>query len=385
MTSTQTSNQEENNDNKKRTSDLGSVFSLSFDQESSIDPKEFLAKAQVEIGEILRRRFPSDRLKQEIHEKHDRLNFACPYCGDSHGDSWKKRGNVYHQGFNYHCFNCGEHTTYEKFLKDFDKEVDPKEMVFLREQHKKFANPNHSVGSLDPYMFLQMDHVEKWAVDRVELIKRMGYTEARGTKIETYLKKRLQMDMNRFAWNQKAQKLLIFNLTKDGSKVLGFQIRNFVAKPKYLTFKLERIYEEIFQKEIPQDETFEYANSVSITFGIMHIDINKPITVFEGPLDAFLFNNAVAVCSVKNDFPIDLPVRWMYDHDKAGKEAALKRIKNGEPVFLWKKFIQESQSGINTVKKIDLTDIMVYSIRKRIMLPNFEGYFSQSKYDVYWL
>ena len=382
MTSTQTSNQEDDN---KRTPDLGSVFNISIDQTNDTNPEEFIVKAQSEISEILRKRFPTDGLKQEVVPKHDRLNFACPYCGDSATDSWKKRANVYQHGFNYHCFNCGEHTTYEKFLKDFDKDVDPKDIPFLKDQHKKYATANTKIGSLDPYLFLELNHVEKWAVDRLDLIKRMGYTEARGTKIEMYLKKRLQMDMNRFAWNQKAQKLLIFNLTSDGKKVLGFQIRNFVAKPKYLTFKLERIYNEIFEKETPEDETFEYANSVSILFGIMNIDINKPITGFEGPLDAFLFNNSVAVCSAKNDWPFDIPIRWLYDYDSPGKTEALKRIKNNESVFLWKKFIQDSQCGINTTKKIDLTDIMVYSIRKKIMLPNFSEYFSKSKYDVYWI
>ena len=117
----------------------------------------------------------------------------------------------------------------------------------------------------------------------------------------------------------------------------------------------------------------------------MNLDVNRPITVFEGPLDAFLFDNAVAVCSVKNDFPIDIPVRWFYDCDKSGKEASLNKIKDGIPVFLWKRFLQESNTGINTVKKIDLTDIIVYSIRKKLKLPSFENYFSKSKYDVYWI
>lgn len=373
------------NDNTNKTPDLGSVFSLSFDQNSTVNADQFYLKAKTEIEDILRRRFSGEGIKQECHEKHDRLNFACPYCGDSSSDTWKKRANVYQEGYNFHCFNCGEHTTYEKFLKDFDKDIDPSERGFLREQHEKFAKASISSGKLDPYMFLNLDHVEKWAIDRVELIKKMGYTEARGTKIEMYLKKRLQMDMNRFAWNQKAQKLLIFNLNPDGTKVLGFQIRNFYANPKYLTFKLERIYKEIMGLDVPDDETFEYANSVSITFGIMNLDVNRPITVFEGPLDAFLFDNSVAVCSVKNDFPIDIPVRWIYDCDKSGKEAAINKIKNGIPVFLWKKFLQESQTGINTVKKIDLTDIMVYSIRKKLKLPSFENYFSKSKYDVYWI
>lgn len=377
--------QDSNKKDTKGTPDLSSVFSLSFDQEAKIEVKDFLSKAEGQIREILSRRFPGNAYKQEIHPKHERLNFACPYCGDSATDHWKKRGNLYEEGFNYHCFNCGEHKQFADFLKDFDKNVSPSELKFLSEQHKKFSTPGLKSSSLDPYTFFDGKAVEEWAVDRNYLIQLMGYSEARGTKIETYLKKRLQMDMNKFAWHQKAQKLMIMNLTKDGTKVLGFQIRNFVAQPKYLTFKLDRIYKELLEKEIPENENFEYANSISTTFGIMTVDINQPITVFEGPFDSFLFGNSVATCSVKNDFPIDLPVRYMYDYDKPGKDAALKKIKEGIPVFLWKKFIQDSQSGINTVKKIDLTDMMVYSIRKKISLPNFNDYFSKSKYDVYWI
>jgi predicted RNA-binding Zn-ribbon protein involved in translation (DUF1610 family) len=371
--------------NNKETPDLGSVFSLSFDQTTKVEVKDFLSKAESQIRDILAQRFPGNAYKQEIHDKHERLNFACPYCGDSATDNWKKRGNLYEEGFNYHCFNCNEHKQFADFLKDFDKDISPNELRFLHEQHKKHASSGVSVGKLDPYTFLNGTVIDEWSVDRNRLIQLMGYSEARGTKIETYLKKRLQMDMNRFAWHQKAQKLMIMNLNKDGTKVLGFQIRNFKAQPKYLTFKLDRIYNELLGKEVPEDEGFEYTNSISTTFGIMELDINQPITVFEGPLDAFLFSNGVATCSVKNDFPMDLPVRYMYDCDKPGKDAALKKINDGIPVFLWKKFIQESQTGINTVKKIDLTDIMVYSIRKKILLPNFNDYFSKSKYDVYWI
>ena len=372
----------EGNSNKE-TPSLGSVFSLSSLGKKDVSVRDFLSEAEGKIREILVSRFPNQTPKQDIHEKPGRLNFACPYCGDSHSDSWKKRGNLYYEGFNYHCFNCGQHAEYEDFLKHFDKEVNPNHVGFLKEQHDKAKENLGPRGSLDPYLFLGGDHVEKWAVNREVLIKKMGFTEARGSRIEVYLKKRLQMNMNLFAWNEKAQKLLIFNTTADGKKVLGFQIRNFKDQPKYLTFKLNRIYEEILNKEVPQDETFEYANEISTVFNIMKIDINKPITGFEGPLDAFLFDNGVGLCSVKNEFPFDIPIRWFYDMDKAGKEAALKRVSEGQSVFMWKKFLKESNSTINTIKKVDLTDIMVYSVRKKEPLKRFSNYFTKTKYDVY--
>jgi predicted RNA-binding Zn-ribbon protein involved in translation (DUF1610 family) len=384
MSFTTTYNQEEQN--KKEVGVQESVFQPSFsDVKKEIDINDFVTKVENQVREILIKRFPNISTKQQISPKVGRLNISCPYCGDSATDHWKKRGNLYLASFDYHCFNCGYHTNYENMAKDFSKDIDVTEINFLRETSAKASVNRGVAGNLDPSIFMQSDVIEKWAVDRVELILKMGFSEAKGSSIETYLRKRLQFDMSRFAWNEKAQKLLIFNLTSDKKKVLGFQIRNFKALPKYLTFKLSRIYLEIFGMDIPEEEEFIYADKISTTFGIMDLDINKPITVFEGPLDAYLFNNAVAVCSVKNDFPFDINVRWMYDYDKAGKEAAIEKIKRGEQVFLWKKFLNNFQSEINISKKIDLTDLMVYTIRKKLQIPNFENYFSTSKYDVYWI
>jgi predicted RNA-binding Zn-ribbon protein involved in translation (DUF1610 family) len=350
-----------------------------------VNSEKFLEKIKKQIQEILTKRFPGQFTKQEIVPKMGRLNFACPYCGDSATDPWKKRGNFYTESFDYHCFNCGQHATYESLAKTFAQEIELCEINFLRQIAEKTLQNRTVVGNLDPTMFMQTNIVTHWAVDRVELMIKLGCAEARGSSIENYLRKRLQFDMDNFGWNEKSQKLFIFNLTPDKKKVLGFQIRNFKAQPKYLTFKLSRIYTEIINQPIPDDISFEYADQISTTFGILNLDINKNITVFEGPLDSFLFNNAVAVCSVKNDFPFDINVRWMFDYDIAGRQAAIERLKNGESVFLWKKFLSDFQTEINTTKKIDLTDLMVYVVRKKIKIPNFEKYFSSLKYDIYWI
>lgn len=366
--------------------DFGSAFSSSFSKDPvKIDPTEYNDKLEAQIKTILIRRFPHSLSRQEIHPKPGRLNFACPYCGDSADNDWKKRGNVYIEGgYNYHCFNCGKHTDAEQFLKDFGQEATADESVFLREQKKAHAVQANSAPRLDPMFLIDPDSIEKWGIDRDELIMKMGLSEVRNHKILGYLHKRLQFNEKRFAWNQNAQKLFIFNLSRDEKKVIGMQIRNFKAQPKYLTFKLDKLYQELGM-EIPEDESFESANEISICFNILHLNFNKPITVFEGPLDAFLYKNACAVCSSKNDFPIDIPVRWMYDYDKEGKKMSLTRLNQGVPVFLWKKYLSEANIPINTIRKVDLTDLLVFSVRKKLNLPSFEGYYSDSKYDAYWI
>ena len=48
---------------------------------------------------------------------HGRITCACPYCGDSHKDDTAKRGNIFWDTLQYHCYNCNHHTNLYTFLK----------------------------------------------------------------------------------------------------------------------------------------------------------------------------------------------------------------------------------------------------------------------------
>ena len=70
------------------------------------------------VAKILNNSFSG--YKSEIRFFKDRINFACPYCGDSH-DSHKKRGNIYWKTLMFHCYNGGchkKHANVVDFLKD---------------------------------------------------------------------------------------------------------------------------------------------------------------------------------------------------------------------------------------------------------------------------
>ena len=150
-----------------------------------------------------------------------------------------------------------------------------------------------------------------------------------------------------------------------------------------MTWKLSRIYEDLGVQ--PTSEVIEI-DKISISFGILNLDFKMPITVFEGPLDSFLFKNAVATCSSKNDFPLEMGrLRYMYDYDIAGREAAMKKIEEGYPVFLWKKYLQAAGIEHSPNKKLDLSDLLIYAKRKGIELPRFGDYFSTTGYDAYWI
>lgn len=118
----------------------------------------------------------------------------------------------------------------------------------------------------------------------------------------------------------------------------------------------------------------------------MNLDINRAITVFEGPLDSFLFPNAVGVCSAKNDFPFEVDsLRYFYDNDETGKDWAMKRMEQGFPVFMWRKYIHDNELAAYESKIKDLNDLLIEAKRKSLKLKKFADYFSADKHDIYWI
>ena len=105
-------------------------FSFSLNDGSKATVENLLDDVKINLQEILDNRF-SDYDRRRIDNKINRLNFACPYCGDSHKDSHKKRGNIYVTGCYYKCYNCGVYRSVEGFLKDYDKKLTTDTLLLL--------------------------------------------------------------------------------------------------------------------------------------------------------------------------------------------------------------------------------------------------------------
>lgn len=375
MNSTHHSNQPTNQENGDKTS-----FSFSYDKDRKVDPQLLLGKVKVALQEILNATHGHFE-KRTIHPKSGRWNFACPYCGDSHTDSYKKRGNIYTDKLYFKCYNCGKYADVYNFLKDFRKDVlDTEEMLYVKEAEESTKKDSATV---DPSYLFDVEKLMSLAIDRNMIEEKLNLKRIDKSSISTYLLKRLQPRLEIFSWNQDREQLYIFHMIPNTNKVLGFQIRNFKSQPKYMTYRLSRIY-EILGKEPPSE--VEEVDPMSTTFGILEANLSIPVTVFEGPLDSFLYKNSVATCSTNIDFPVDLStLRYFYDYDKAGRDASIKRLKEGKPVFLWKKFFKEANIDEPTNKKMDLTDLVIFAKRKGISLPRLSNYFSNDKYDAYWL
>ena len=78
------------------------------------------------IQNILNREFKDIPQKRVIkrfptNSNPDRLNFACPICGDSERTLSKKRGNLYFKNMQYICFNSDGCS--RSFLKLLDSKL----------------------------------------------------------------------------------------------------------------------------------------------------------------------------------------------------------------------------------------------------------------------
>ncbi len=330
--------------------------------------------------------------KSELRPFRDRLNFACPYCGDS-TDIHKKRANIYWKNLMYHCFNdgCQKHTNLVSFLKDFDVPIANKDdlgffLDYIRANKVNFATKE----------YLEIDvfsSIKEYSIP-IEILKnklRLLHP-SENMKIEKYLKARfMHSRLDDFLYDPKKDQLYILNLTPDRTLVTGWQIRNFgEGKTKYVSFNIEKINYLILDRKIEKSEDdIAKMNTMSLYFGIMSTDFTKPVTIFEGPIDSFLVRNSIAITGI--DKPTEMfddivSIRYLFDNDGPGIKSMEYKLKKKKKVFMWNKLhkdykIQPRLAQMKSVK--DLSDLFTYCWRtKNEAIKNVDKYFTDNPLDI---
>jgi predicted RNA-binding Zn-ribbon protein involved in translation (DUF1610 family) len=356
-------------------------FSLdNLDLDKTLSFEEYKDKLVTLLKPILQKEFNNDYVKQQIRVFSDRINFACPYCGDSVKRSSKKRGNFIlkgkHRGY-YKCFNCGEFHKIDYFFSDFRTTLDLDVINYISSNLGDWSSS--SEASYDMSILLDVDVINKYAIDREELKKCFGLIEVKDNTINKWLKNRLQFEDIKFLYSPLKNYLLILNLTPSG-KVLGAQKRMFSGGDKYLTYKLSKLYEEMKKPLEISPEQLDYLNSLSMMFNICLVNFKRPVTLFEGPLDSFLYKNSIANTGANKELNIDVPVQYWYDSDETGTNKSIEKLNNNETVFLWSKLVTDLQMPYR--KKWDLNDALIWIRKNNINVPKFNDYFSNDPLDI---
>ena len=357
---------------------------------------EFKGRITNAVQQILDKSFVSGG-KTRMKDMRGRISLACPYCGDSHDDEHKKRGNLFWDSLQFHCYNdgCKKHKSINQMLKDFglvDTLTGDERMAiydYVKENAQKF----------DKITNLEYDLFEKLVQMAIPLqdfyrIARCSPIVKGGRGYDVLEERLLVNRASEFAIG--TNRLFILNLTGDGSKVIGYQIRllNTTADNKYLSFNLEKMRRQAnlqdpkFALDITDQEA-DRLNKLSTIFHILRVDFTQTITAFEGPIDAKFMRNSLGLATVNRDLDMfeDIPtVRFFFDNDKAGSNAMRDLLKDRRQVFLWKKFITDF--NLNAYKPDymdeikDLNDVMKICFKSKLNAHQYiNQYFSDSSFD----
>lgn len=341
------------------------------------------------VQEILNREFKENYEKRKIRVYPDRISFACPICGDSAHISSKKRGNIILKGQYkgiYKCHNCGISMSVPKFINRYKNlRLSSNAQEY---SNKTYADASYMSNHADEMtgLLYNMEEIDSIAVDREVLKQEKDLWECDDKNDNhdgrRYLINRCQYDFKKFLYDKNKDELYVLNLTSSG-KIFGLQTRKLgrnVRGPKYLSYNITKV-RELVNLEIT--EICSEYDQISLLFNALLINYDKPIIATEGPMDAFLLPNGIALCGGGKKIPLNFKIYYMYDSDDAGVGFATEKLKKRVPVFMWDKFLKDLEFPYRA--KWDWNDVILYCRKNGIKLPKLRDYFSDNPLDILYL
>ena len=275
----------------------------------------------------------SSRLQKFKRVKPNLFNFRCPICGDSQKHKNKARGYFYQvkTNTNFKCHNCGASSSFNNFLKQIDSTL-----------HKQYTMEKFKEGFAGGKNFV----VEEPKLEFKKPVFRKKLDLPKATEVpiaKEYLEKR-KLDPSKFYFAYKfkewtnTQKQTFDTIGRDESRIIipmydedkiliGFQGRSLGPNSvKYITVMIN--------------------DNAQKVYGLDQVDSQKPIYIIEGPFDATLVQNSVAMCGS------DLDIRtfgwsdciYVYDNEPRNREIVNridKTINGGYKVVIWPTSIVE--------------------------------------------
>ena len=275
----------------------------------------------------------SSRLQKFKRVKPNLFNFRCPICGDSQKHKNKARGYFYQvkTNTNFKCHNCGASSSFNNFLKQIDSTL-----------HKQYTMEKFKEGFAGGRNFVVDE--PKLEFKKPVFKKKLDLPKATEVPIaKEYLEKR-KLDPSKFYFAYKfkewtnTQKQTFDTIGRDESRIIipmydedkiliGFQGRSLGPNSvKYITVMINEDAPKIY--------------------GLDKVDNEKPIYIIEGPFDATLVQNSVAMCGS------DLDIRsfgwsdyiYVYDNEPRNREIVnriAKTIDGGNKVVIWPTSIEQ--------------------------------------------
>lgn len=365
------------------------------------------------LQKILDKEF-SNQKKRKVVDYNDRLNFACPYCGDSHKNQYAKRGNLYFNRLIYICFNCDKKTTFDKLCRDHNEQIDPdKKLEMIEHLNSVMTYSDYESDFVDAKFdnLIDLSELERVFNQDLTPISDFKPIQVNGGVYKYLVGRGIPPEFHKNIYqakywkNEDESEWIIVMLNKRDDKVLGMQIRN-LKEGKRRMFKIYN-YENLLEwvnigkdvegNEKNMNELVVY-NKLSYYFNILNINFMEKVTVFEGYIDSLFFPNSIGLVGVNTDYRFlennELDIQYFFDNDDAGYKKTEEKLKEGYPVFLWRKMFEDIVEKKNSpdpyslhyriskVKDMNKLSQLVHNPFKTLDLNNF---FSKDILDLKWI
>ena len=139
-------------------------------------------------------------------------------------------------------------------------------------------------------------------------------------------------------------------------------------------------------------------NKLSYYFNILNVDFSEKVTIFEGYLDSLFYPNSIGVVGVNTDMKFlesnNLDLQYFYDNDTAGFDKSESKLKEGFPVFLWKKLFQDIVDKKNSsdpyqlmwrISKVKDLNKLAQLVPMPYSKLELKSYFSKDVLDLRWI
>jgi hypothetical protein len=363
------------------------------------------------IQKILDKEF-SKAPKKKIVDYNDRLNFACPCCGDSSKNQHAKRGNLYFNRLIYVCFNCDRKTTFDKICREFNELIDPdKKLEMIEHLDSVITYSDYESDFIDAKFedLIEISELERVFNQDLTPISHFKPVQVNGGVYKYLIGRGIPPQFHRDIYqakywkNEDEHEWIIAMLNRRGNKVLGMQIRN-LKEGRRRMFKIYN-YENLLEfvnigKDVQESNMNQLVvyNKLSYYFNILNVDLSQKITVFEGYLDSLFFPNSIGLVGVNTDSRFlennELELQFFFDNDDTGHKKTEEKIKDGYPVFLWRKLfesivdkkrVEDPYSLYWRISKVkDINKLAQLVVNPYISL-KLDDFFSQDILDVKWI
>ena len=278
----------------------------------------------------------SSRLQKFKRVKPNLYNFRCPICGDSQKHKNKARGYFYQVkvNTNFKCHNCGASLSFNNFLKQIDPTLHKQyTMEKFKEGHSSISGIGNFVVDEPKFEFKKPIFKKKVDLPRAsEIPIAKEYLENRKLDPSKFyfayrFKEWTNTQKQTFDTIGRDESRIIIPMYDEDKTLIGFQGRSLGPNSvKYITVMIKEDAPKIY--------------------GLDQVDNEKPIYIIEGPFDATLVQNGVAMCGS------DLDIRsfgwsdciYVYDNEPRNREIVNridKTINGGYKVVIWPTSIVE--------------------------------------------